>query len=50
MERVTIAHAKDLFGANFIGLEELQFLFERMGLSSCSFQVPDIHYSVGDLK
>ena len=50
MERVTIAHAKDLFGANFIGLEELQFLFERMGLSSCSIQVPDIHYSVGDLK
>ena len=38
MERVTIAHAKDLFGANFIGLEELQFLFERMGLSSCSIE------------
>lgn len=50
MERVTIAQARDLFGPNFIGLEELRPLFERMGFSSFSIQVPDIHYSLNDLK
>lgn len=50
MERTTIVQARDLFGTNFIGLEELCPLFEKMGISSFDIQVPDIHYSLSDLN
>lgn len=50
MERATITQARDLFGTNFIGLEELCPLFEKMGLPLVNIQVPDIHYSLNDLK
>lgn len=45
MERVTIEKAKRLFGNNFVGLEELRPLFEKMRLSYVSVQVPIIQYS-----
>ena len=50
MERITIEQAKELFGSNFIGWDELKPLFERMELSLSSIRIPDIHYSIGDLK
>lgn len=46
MERVTIEKAKRLFGNNFVGLEELRPLFEKMRLSYVSVQVPIIQYSL----
>lgn len=50
MERITIEQAKKLFGSNFIGLNELKSLFERMKLPLSSILIPDIHYSLNDLK
>ena len=49
MERVTIEKAKRLFGNNFVGLEELRPLFEKMRLSYVSVQVPIIQYSYDEL-
>ena len=50
MERVTIEKAKRLFGNNFVGLEELRPLFEKMELSYASVQVPVIQYSYDELQ
>lgn len=50
MERTTIAQAKEIFCSNFIGWDELKPLFERMGFSSSSIQIPDVQYSLEDLK
>ena len=49
MERVTIEKAERLFGNNFVGLEELRPLFEKMRLSYVSVQVPIIQYSYDEL-
>ena len=49
MERVTIEKAKRLFGNNFVGLEELRPLFEKMRLSYVSVQVHIIQYSYDEL-
>lgn len=49
MERVTIEKAKRLFDNNFVGLEELRPLFEKMRLSYVSVQVPIIQYSYDEL-
>ena len=50
MERTTIEQAKLLFGSNFIGSDELKPLFERMGFLFSSIQMPEIQYSLDDLK
>ena len=50
MERITIEQAQELFGPNFIGWKELKPLFERMELPLSSIQIPDVHYSLDDLK
>lgn len=50
MERTTIEQAKALFGFNFIGIEEIKPLFQKMGLDVISVQIPTINYSIDDLK
>lgn len=50
MERVTIEQSKELFGANFIGIDELKFLFERMGISCTDINIPKIEYSLSELQ
>lgn len=50
MERTTIEQAKELFGSNFIGSDELKPLFERMGFLFSSIQMPEIQYPLDDLK
>lgn len=50
MERTTIEQAKELFGSNFIGSDELKPLFERMGFLFSSIQMPEIQYTLDDLK
>lgn len=49
MERATINIARELFGKNFIGVDELNPLFSKMGLSLDNISVPDIHYSMEEL-
>lgn len=50
MERTTVDAIKELFGDNFIGIDELKPLFLKMGLSLENLPVPDIHYSMDELK
>lgn len=50
MERVTIEHAKQLFGDNFVGLDEQKSLFDKMGFSCDGIIVPEITYSLADLQ
>ena len=51
MERVTIDTAKFLFGNSFIGKEELQPLFNRMGLGCLSsIDLPEIRYTLSELE
>lgn len=50
MERITIEQAKELFGSNFIGIEELKPLFERMELPIDDVDVPSIEYSLTYLQ
>lgn len=50
MERITINKARDLFGINFIGIEELNPLFMKMGISVCIDSISDIHYSLTTLQ
>lgn len=50
MEGVTIDKAKLILGNNFVGLEELRPLFEKMQLSYATVQVPVIQYSYDQLQ
>lgn len=50
MERVTVEQAKKIFGSNFIGLEELKLLFDRMKLSWNDVKVPNIEYTLSELR
>lgn len=50
MERVTIEKAKDIFGSNFIGKDELLPLFSRMGLARLEIDLPKIHYTLSELE
>ena len=50
MERVTIEQAKDLFGINFVGADELMFFFEKMGFSRVNVDIPEINYSLPKLQ
>jgi len=50
MERVTIEQAKEIFGSNFIGLEELKPLFDKMKLSLSDVKVPVIEYTLSELQ
>lgn len=50
MERVTIEQAKEMFGSNFIGLEELKSLFDQMKLSCKDVKVPIIEYTLSELQ
>ena len=50
MERVTIEKAKDIFGSNFIGKDELLPLFRRMGLARFEIDLPEIHYTLSELE
>lgn len=49
MERATINTVRELFGKNFIGVDELTPLFSKMGLSLENISIPDIHYSMEEL-
>lgn len=50
MERVTVEKAKSLFGNNFIGKEELQPLFARMGFGRLgNIEPPEIPYTLSEL-
>lgn len=46
MERVSINQAKELFGDNFIGVEELFPLFKKLGLNHEDITIPEINYSL----
>lgn len=50
MERATIEIAKKIFKNNFIGIEELKPFFSKMGLSLEGVSVPELHYSVDELR
>jgi hypothetical protein len=50
MERAAIEQAKELFQSNFIGIDELTPLFNKMGLSAENIIVPEINYSWEILK
>jgi hypothetical protein len=50
MERATIKQAQELFGRNFIGIDELSPLFCKMGASVENRLTPEINYSLEDLK
>lgn len=50
MERVTIEQAQKIFGSNFVGLEELRPLFERLGFSSDDVKIPVIEFSLSKLQ
>jgi hypothetical protein len=51
MERVTIEYAKRLFGPNFVGVEELNVMFEAMKLPLYEdSEVPHMDYSLSELK
>lgn len=49
MERTTIEQAKELFGKNFIGAEQLHPLLNKMGVNIRHIHVPEIHYSLEKL-
>ncbi|MCC2235149.1 hypothetical protein ACRFAY_00415 [Bacteroides hominis] len=51
MERVTIKQAKNIFGKNFIGPNELNFLFSKLNLGDISsIPIPEINYSIAELE
>lgn len=51
MERVTIKQAKNIFGKNFIGPNELSFLFSKLNLGDISgIPIPEINYSIAELE
>ena len=51
MERVTIEQAKNIFGKNFIGPNELNFLFSKLNLGDISsITIPEINYSIAELE
>lgn len=51
MERTTIKQAKEIFGNNFIGPEQLNFLFKRMNIEYDlnEVEIPEINYSYHEL-
>lgn len=50
MERATVKEAKNIFGNNFIGLEELKLFFSKLNIGNITkIPVPEINYSVEDL-
>jgi len=50
MEGTTIKEVKELFGKNFIGKDELIPLMNKMGLNIENAVVPEINYSIENLK
>lgn len=51
MERTTIEQVRELFGENFLGIGELQPLFQKMGvIFPSNFILPQIEYSFADLE
>jgi len=50
MERISIKKAKQIFGKNFIGENELKPLLEKIGLSNFKISIPEIEYSPFELK
>jgi hypothetical protein len=50
MERATVKEAKELFGKNFIGKDELVPLMNKMGLNVENISVPEINYSLESLQ
>lgn len=50
MERTAVNTIKKLFGNNFIGIDELKPFFLKMGLSLDKVSLPNIDYSMDELR